>query len=565
MKRPSLREYLALLTEGYAASKWLILLGFVTSLAYVAASILSPFITRYTVDDILLTGRIERLFGLFLLSLAIIVLTAASGMLSNYLLLIAGQRANIKLKSTLFRHLLHLPLDYVSRTRSGELVYRLVSDVDALVSSLSMVINLPLNLIVLVVLAFISSSWHVGLTVFAISVVTLQSVVAYFFREPLRRWVLKEKEALQEISGHVVERLRAIILIRSAKTSDFEVRSFSQRVKRAIDMSIVYSMLGQAANVVVGTINNLWAFGVLWYGGHLVARGSLTLGTLMAFLMLSALLYPRVSSLLGVVLQYQAVSASLARVQEIRTVSPAVSEARTREALPPGPGEIALHDVSFAYSPERDILARTSLVIAPRTIVAVAGANGSGKSTLCRLLARVQDPTTGSIVIDGMDVARVALASLAETVRYIPQEPLLMSGSVLENLTYGLEGLSQAEIEFASAQVQLKEFTSRLPQGLDTLVGEGGSQLSAGQVRRVMIARAFLKHPRIVVLDEPTTSLDRETEDVIIQAILALKGTCTVVVVAHEDRVLGIADKILFLDKGHVTSYGSSRPASDAR
>jgi len=563
MKRPTLREYLAVLGEGYATSKWMIGIGFCTSLVYVASNIVSPFITRYTVDDILLTGQIGRLFNLFLISLAVIVVAAISGMLSNYLLLIAGRRANTRLKSAVFRYLLHLPLDYVTRVRSGELVFRLLSDVDVLVSSLSMVINLPLNLLILMVLASISSSWHSGLTIFAISVVTLQSFVAYFFREPLRHWALKEKAALQELSGHVVERLRAVVLIRSAKTADLEVHGVGRRVKQAIDMSIAYSLLNQAANIAVGTINNLWAFGVLWYGGHLVARGDLTLGTLMAFMMLSALLYPRVSALLNVVLQYQTINASLARVQEIRAVSPAISEARVPDALPSGPGTVTLRDVSFSYAPGRDILASVSLSMAPRTIIAVAGANGSGKSTLCRLVARVQDPTTGVVFVDGVNIARVSLASLAEAVRYIPQEPLLMSGSILNNLTYGFENLTQAEVDFACSKVKLQEFTSDLPHGVDTFVGEGGSQLSAGQVRRVMVARAFLRHPRVVILDEPTTSVDRETEDTIIQAILALREICTVLVVAHDERVLSIADSVLSLDKGRVTAYGPSSPATD--
>jgi len=309
------------------------------------------------------------------------------------------------------------------------------------------------------------------------------------------------------------------------------------------------------------TVDVLGAIGVavvLFVGGLLVQDNDMTTEVLLAYLFAAAKISANVNSIGGIKSNYEDMMGAADRIfSDVLDVQPEITDAPNAHALPPVSGRIAFEGVCFAYSPETSVLSDIDLVIEPGQVVAFVGETGAGKSTLADLVPRFYDPTAGRITVDGHDLRDVTMASLRGQIGIVPQESVLFSGTLRENLTYGRPGATDEEVRNAARATNIAEFIESLPDGYETRVGERGSTLSGGQRQRVAIARALLADPRILILDEATSALDAKTEASVKAALDVLLKGRTTLIIAHRLSTIQNADKIVVLSHGRVAETGT--------
>ncbi|AEG16665.1 Xenobiotic-transporting ATPase [Desulfofundulus kuznetsovii DSM 6115] len=535
-----------------------ILLGLFTSIIFSLTGLATPYLTRFLIDVVFHASRGDLLLPLLIICGVILIILFFTGIISDYVLVRTFERVKLLMRHDLFRRLLKAPVDFLLMQRSGELNYRIFGDTETIQSFFNrLLIGLPIDLLFIVIISSIMVGWNLRMALFVFAVLCLQVLVIIGFQKPLLKYALLQKGKAQFLSGFVVERFRNIQLTRTLNAGAMETDSFKSGLEELMGINVKAYMLGKFSELSVVLVNNIWSFGILWYGGRLVLAGQITLGTLMAFLLTAGMLYPRIASVVGSVLSFQDVRASLYRFLEYHRVMPAVHEPPEAVELLLEEGKVIFENVWFGYKPEEPVLKGLSATFEPRKITAVVGRSGVGKSTLARLLVRLYDPWEGRILIDNVDIRQVTIESLRNNIRYVIQGEFLFSGSIWDNICYGVGSCSEEQVFAAAGKAGADEFIMQLPEGFHTRIGEGGFQLSSGEAQRIALARLFLANPRIVVLDEPTSFLDPETESAIHQAIMDLKETATVIVIAHRPSTVKIADHIIVLDNGVVAEQGT--------
>jgi ATP-binding cassette subfamily B protein len=277
----------------------------------------------------------------------------------------------------------------------------------------------------------------------------------------------------------------------------------------------------------------------------------------MAFLLISGMLYPRIASLTNSVLSFQEVRASLYRFFEYHQVAPTVIEDSNARQLIIDKGIVTLNNVTFSYLPNRPVLKGINAIFQNNSITAIVGRSGAGKSTIARLLIRMYDPLQGNIFVDNTNIKDVTLKSLQQNIGYLVQGEFTFRGTIWDNICYGLNSYTEEQIISAVKKTHIYDFLRELPNGFNTIIGEGGVQLSLGQAQRIALARAFLRNYKILILDEPTSFIDPQTEQAINTVIQELKATSTVIIIAHRLSTVKIADNILVLDKGKIVEQGN--------
>jgi ATP-binding cassette subfamily B protein len=520
-----LKQYFDLLAH-YLKSKW----GSVTSgvlLGMVAqtCALVSPLLTRYLIDVVITQKHYSLLNNILVMAGIVLAVLLVSSLTSSYILENAFKQVGVHLKSDLFTRLQEAPLEFFEKEQSGGMTYRLLGDTESLASSWSqVVVTLPLQLILLGSAVFMIH-WNLDLTFFVFAVLILQVFVIVKFRKPLLRYAQLSRAKGQELNGHTVETLGRIQLTRALASEPQERKTFFTKVNELARVEIRAFMVSKYSDVLLTLISNLWSFGILWYGGHLVIIGTMSLGTLMAFLMFANMLYSPISTITNFFLSFQSVRVILSRVLEYLKIKPTVTEARDAIELIVEQGKVTLDNVTFSYGTV-PVLRGATMELMPNSITALIGASGAGKTTLAKLITRFYDPAEGAIFIDGIDIRRLRIASLRKQVLLMLQNSYVFSGTILENVTYGSATFSAEEVAHALSEAGV-DFLSKCPKGLDTPIGEGGVTLSGGEAQRIALARAFLLSPRVLILDEPTSSVDGETEEKIRQTLMTLKQHTT--------------------------------------
>jgi ATP-binding cassette subfamily B protein len=556
-----------MLIKTYLEGKtWAVVFGFFTALIFSLAGLATPYITKFLIDVIFYGGRGDLLLPLLVVCGTIIIVMSLTGIVSDYVLINAFERSKLLMRHDLFGRLQKAPINFLSMQRSGELNYRVFGDTETIQGFFSrLLVGVPIDLLFIVIIGGIMISWHLQMAIFVFLVLCMQVFVIVSFRKPLFNYALLQKGKAQLLSGFVVERFRNIQLIRTLNAEAMEASSFKAGLGELMGINVKAFMLGKISELSILLVNNIWSFGILWYGGRLVLAEEITLGTLMAFLLIAGMLYPRIASVSNTVLSFQDVRASLYRFFEYYQVKPAVSEVPEATELSLNDGEVVYEDVRFGYVPGEFVLKGMNVTFKPRSITAVVGKSGTGKSTLARLLVRLYDPWDGRILIDQTDIRQVTLESLRNSIGYVVQGEFVFSGTIWDNIRYGVGSPSEDEVIAAARKAGALEFISRLPDGFDTRIGEGGFQLSGGEAQRIALARSFLAGHRIVVLDEPTSFIDPGTESDIHRAIMDLKETATVIVIAHRPSTAQIADNVVVLDNGVVVEQGSHTELLDRK
>jgi subfamily B ATP-binding cassette protein MsbA len=381
----------------------------------------------------------------------------------------------------------------------------------------------------------------------------------------IRRIARRVQDALAEASAVAEETVSGIRTVQSFAREEYETTRFGQKVNDLFEMAMRRTRIHAAFGPLISSLMYGSLVLVLWFGGREVLNGRLTPGELIAFLVYAIMLTGPLSSFAGLFGQIQAALGATERIFELLDTPPDIAELPEAIPLPPLTGEVTFDQVSFDYDVRQPVLRQVSLQAKPGQVVALVGPSGAGKTTLVHLIPRFYDPSAGRITIDGYDVREVTLRSLRDQIGMVPQETLLFSDSVFDNIRYGNLEASRAEVEAAARAANAHDFiTSELPDGYETQVGERGIKLSGGQRQRIAIARALLKDPPVLILDEATSSLDTESERLIQEALERLlhpRGegakSRTTFVIAHRLSTIVNADWIAVLHDGQVVEQGT--------
>jgi len=552
--------------------QWLLVIGsMVALLAEVGLQLLEPWPLKVIFDRVIAPSPsrsvlpiIDVLDPLVVLALAAISLIAVNGLrgLASYAstvgFALVGNRVLTDVRGALYRHLQYLSLSFHSKARSGDLALRLMSDVgtinDAVVTALLPLITSALVLVGMVALMFMLR-WE--LAVLALLTAPLFWMRATRLSRQIQEASRKQRQRDGAMAATAVESIGAIKLVQALSLEPVFAEAFASANRRSLREGVRASRLSASLERSVDFIVAVATALVLLYGAFLVRQHALTAGDLLVFLSYLKSAFRPVKDFAKYSSRLAKAAASGERVSEVLERTPEVRDLPDAIRAPAFTGAVRFASVSFAYEPGQPVLEEITFEVPPGCRVAVTGASGGGKSTLVSLVLRLYDPQAGAVTIDGRDIRRYTLASLRTQMSVVLQDTILFAGTIRENIAYGASEATDAEIELAALLASAHEFIQALPNGYDTIVGERGVMLSGGQRQRIALARAGVRPKTILILDEPTTSLDEQNARAVSAALERIAFERTTLLVSHDLDLVSRADLILLLDQGRVIERGT--------
>ena len=537
-----------------------LLLAGVLMFCSVSISLAFPLIVRELLDAAFLAGNSALLNRIAIGLLSLFAVLAVINFAQSYLTASVSEKVVADLRRDLFSGLVYQPPGFFAKRRVGELSSRLASDSGLIQGVLRFgvpeIIRQAIFLVGALVLMTIT---HPRLTLVTLTAIPFAALVGWFLGRRVRRLSTLIQDRLADAVARAEQVFTQIRTVQSFTREPFESEAYLGAVNKARDEGLRRAM---ARATLTGAVT-FAAFGaivmVLWEGGRLVLAGALTPGTLVAFLLYAVTISAAITSLAGFWANLQEAAGAARRIFELLDHPVAITSPKDPRVLPtPVQGVVRYEGVTFRYEPDLPkVLDGIDLVLDEGATVALVGSSGSGKSTLASLIPRFFDVEEGSVTFDGIDVRDLALDDLRSQVGIVPQEPMLFAGTVRENLVYGKLDASQTEIEEVSRAAHATEFIETFPDGYDQVVGERGVTLSAGQRQRIAIARVMLERPKLLILDEASSSLDSESEALVQDALERLMRGRTTLVIAHRLSTVIRSDRILVLDQGRIVDEGS--------
>lgn len=566
IRGPYLREYIQWLRPFFASLAGVFLLAVATGLL----SLVMPRATMHIVDEILPARDATRLHLLGAGLLVIIVVQQMLDWLRNWRMAVLNSRVLFRLRLRLFRHLLRLPLHELSRMKTGGIVTRLMSDVDAVTGLLQMAVITPgvaLVKVLLVLSMLLWINWQMAVAaVLLLPPIVILNLFSIRRIRPIYRSLRRDRS---EIDGRLVETFGGIRVVRAFRRETAEARRFAVSNHTAIRKGLLARAYEALVGAGWGLLIPLCALLVIWLGGTLVLRNQATLGGVMAFQMYLMMLLMPVSSIVQSYGETQQALAAMERLFD--TLRQPIDQPDVPHAIElPAPARsvrgprgtqliqtIEFDGVTFAYPSGQTALRDVSLRIRGGWTVALVGPSGAGKTTFTNLVARFYDPVHGAIRLNGIDLREIQLASYRRLLGFVQQDTFLFDGTITENIAYACPHAARDEIESAARRANAHDFIVAFDRGYDTPIGERGVRLSGGQAQRISIARALLADPQILILDEATSNLDTESEQLIQASLHELLADRTTFVIAHRLSTVAHADQIIVLEEGRILETGT--------
>jgi ATP-binding cassette, subfamily B, putative efflux pump len=503
---------------------------------------------------------------LAVLSISLLLMYAIQSVTSyyrNYWGGIAGMRLIFGLQCRLFSHLQRLPNAFFDRNPTGSIVARILNDVtqaNEFVSSALIDVWMDGISLALVVAALVALDWRLALV--ALCIAPLWVTFMRYFSPRIKAVSHRMQQAAEDISGEVHERVAGAVIVKSFVREEHEVRRFEDRSQHLCDRTIDKIRLASTQEMFIQLLTRSAPTIVIWVAALMIMRGTITLGTLIAFVSYLGFLYLPLERFAQLSVITSAALAAIERIFNFLDLKPEIADHPLSRPFPIRRGTVQFDNVSFAYPAldgrlGRKILSGINLHVGEGLRVALVGRSGAGKTTLASLIPRFYDVSGGRVLIDGKDVAHYTLKSLRESVSLVTQDALLFSVSIRDNLLYARPDATEEMLWKSLEMANIRDFVEKLPEGIDTVIGERGVKVSGGQRQRLALARAFLKDSRIIILDEATSAVDSESENLIHQALERLMEGRTVFLIAHRLCSAINSDLIVVLDNGRIAEVGT--------
>jgi ATP-binding cassette subfamily B protein len=507
-----------------------------------------PYISKLLIDNALQPRNMRALWWVAGLMFGVTVLGFLLNIVSSYQYVRVSASMLFDMRLALYRHLQLLSPRFYAKWRLGDLVSRLNNDIgevqrvsaDSLLSVLSNVVFLVGSVAMMLWL-----NWRLFL--FSAVFVPVSLIAFRHYQRKLMTFTRQLRERGADLGSLFVDTLLGMRTVVTANAGDREAEKFRERNSAFVDTLLRLQMTSFLSGALPGTILTAATAGVFLLGGWMIIHGTMTIGTLVAFMAYHMRLLTPVQTMMGLAANLASARVSLARIFEILDTAPEITDGPN--SIRAVRGDIAFKNVTLRYD-RAEVLSGVSFVIPAGTFCAILGPSGVGKSTVADLLVRLLDPDSGTVSLDGHDLRELRIKNLRDHVVLVDQAPYLFNATIAENVAYARPDASRAEIEASGTAAGLDELIRRLPEGYETKTGERGLALSAGERQRIAIARALVRHPRVLVLDEPTSALDADTEKLIARNLRQHLRDCTVIVITHRPALAEIADQVISLREG---------------
>ena len=552
----------------YISRNWpLFLVSVSCILVSTIVSVQVPLLIRAAIDNVitpLAENRLEIELGkstLFTLILEIIGLTAVVGLFSfiqRYANTYFSQKVVYDIRNDAFASLQNQSFAFYDKTHTGQLLSKVTTDMDRIRRFLGFQLTFLISsIILLIVILYTMFSINTMLTLFILPIMPCIFATFYSFGKKIRPLFTQMREQYGSLTSVLHEAITGIRVVKAFAQEDFERKKFASKNDKYFQTTLASAKIRALYIPLVGFLIGLGTIIIFWYGGFEVITGTLTIGTLVAFNAYLAMLVMPMRFFGMFISGYHRTMAAGNRIFEVIDAETEIKEKPDALTLPKLKGHVKFENVSFSYRKGRPILKNVTFEAKPGETLALLGATGSGKSTIIRLIPRFYDASSGKIIVNDYDVRDVKLKSLRKQIGIVAQETFLFSMTIKENIAYGKPEAKMDEIVAAAKAARAHEFISTLPKGYDSRVGERGVTLSGGQRQRIAIARALLMNPRILILDDSTSSVDVETEYEIQHALRAVLKNRTAFVITQRVSTIRNADKIIFLEKGEIVEEGT--------
>jgi ATP-binding cassette, subfamily B, bacterial len=489
---------------------------------------------------------------------SIAVVGAISSYFEKYLTTTVGQWVSHDMRLLLYQRIQRLSLLEHGESRSGDLISRVTSDIDAVQDFITTaLLGIVVNLLTLVGMIGVMFYINWRFTLIALSVAPLLFAVVYFYSRRIKKASRAVRRKETEMLSGVAEILSSIQVVQAFAREDYEERKFNWESRQSVQAALAARSMKAKLSPFVDIIVAIGTCLVLGYGARLVLSGELSTGVLIVFLIYLKNSYKPMRELSKLTNTISKAAIAFERVQEVMSSESRVTDLPTAGNAPAFKGQIEFENVNFSYGPDIQILKNVSFHVVPGQIAAIVGPSGTGKTTIASLIPRFFDPQSGQVKIDGIDIKKFTLKSLRDQISFVLQDNYLFSGTVWENIAYGRPDADPMDTIKAAEIAHAHDFIVNMPQGYGTMVGERGVTLSGGQRRRIAIARAIVRNTPILILDEPTTGLDAQSEKAVVEALDFLMKDRTCIVIAHHLHTIRHADVIFVIKDAEVVERGT--------
>ncbi|MGD0780362.1 MAG: ABC transporter ATP-binding protein [Dehalococcoidales bacterium] len=523
------------------------------------ATLAAPYLVGLATDRII--GHDFSGLGIVVILYVVMALLTWGGQyLENVYLAYAGQAIIYRMRTEMFDHLQRLSLSFFDTHKVGKLMSRVQNDVSQIQELVTQgILTMVTSLLTLVGIAIIMISMSPRLALITLAVIPFMILMTIVWQKYARKAFIQVRRAIATVNSQLQEDMSGVRVIQSLSREEENMEQFDQVNRAHLDANVTAVKL-EALMMPMVMISTGVSFAiVIIVGGMQVLDSAMSIGALMSFLLYVQRFFDPVLELSMQYTDLQRAMASGARIFELLDVAPEIQDKSDAIELPLMKGEIVFKNMSFAYEQNKDVLHNINLAVKPGETVAIVGQTGSGKSSLVSLTARFYEVTKGSVTVDGYDVRSVTQQSLRRQIGIVPQDPILFSGTIEENIKFGRLDATHEQVIDVAKTVGAHHFISRLEKGFDTLVGQRGANLSAGQRQLICLARAILADPQILILDEATSNVDTNTERIMQRALRKLTKGRTCLTIAHRLSTVTKADRIIVLDKGKIIEEGSHK------